>query len=365
MDYLRRVFLVLILGLISASATYGQQKTKNVIIVTLDGYRWKELFQGPDSTKLFGNEFTTQETPVLVEKYWGQTEQERRKKITPFIWNVIGKKGQIYGNEDLGNFVKVTNKYWFSFPGYSEMFTGYADPAINSNEYPPNPNVNVLEFINKQPGFKGKVAAFASWYAMDNILNKERSGFLINSGWTEMRGNDLSATQRVVSEMQRYSPTVIGGLGERIDVITYMLAREYLRKNHPRVLYVSFGFTDAFAHKGKYDYYLDAAHHADAMIANLWETIQKDPFYRNKTTLFITTDHGRGYGKKWKSHNAKTPHSDEIWFAVMGPDTPSRGEIKQKQQLHQCQFAQTIAHFLGLNFSADHPICPALSGVIQ
>lgn len=48
---------------------------------------------------------------------------------------------------------------------------------------------------------------------------------------------------------------------------------------------------------------------------------------KNKTTLFITVDHGRGdiEKEKWTSHNNKIQDAHEIWFAVMGPDTPVRG----------------------------------------
>jgi hypothetical protein len=38
--------------------------------------------------------------------------------------------------------------------------TGYADTLINSNHYPENPNVTILEYLNKQPKINGKVVAF-------------------------------------------------------------------------------------------------------------------------------------------------------------------------------------------------------------
>jgi hypothetical protein len=76
--------------------------------------------------------------------------------------------------------VNVQNTYWFSYPGRSESFTGYFDPAVNSNEYPDNPNTNVLEYIDQQPGFHGKVVTFASGDAVARILNRNRNGMLVN-----------------------------------------------------------------------------------------------------------------------------------------------------------------------------------------
>ena len=43
----------------------------------------------------------------------------------------------------LGNLVNTANPHWFSYPGYSEIMTGYPDPAINSNSYEPNPHVSL------------------------------------------------------------------------------------------------------------------------------------------------------------------------------------------------------------------------------
>jgi hypothetical protein len=48
------------------------------------------------------------------------------------MWSVA--KGQI-GNRALGNKVNNANPYWFSYPGYNEIMTGYADTLINSNHY--------------------------------------------------------------------------------------------------------------------------------------------------------------------------------------------------------------------------------------
>jgi hypothetical protein len=42
---------------------------------------------------------------------------------------------------------------------------------------------------------------------------------------------------------------------------------------------------------------LDAGHQVDAWIKQLWNFVQTDPQYKNKTAILITTDHGRG-GKK-------------------------------------------------------------------
>jgi len=358
-----KFFLFFLLFTFVCTASFAQQRTKKLIVITLDGYRWKELFRGADSSLLLNKEFTSQDSASIIKKYWGENIQKRREKLMPFFWNIIAKKGQVYGNRDYGNYVDVTNRYWFSYPGYNEIFTGYADTLIYSNEYPDNPHKNVLEFINKLPKYKNKVAVFTSWDAFPRILNEKRSGLLINSSYSDVIGK-LNQTQKDLNRQQHYIPKIFGN-AERLDVLTYFMAKAYLQQNHPKVLYLSFNDTDAFAHQGKYDSYLDAANYSDAMISDLWEYLQSDPFYKDQTTFFITVDHGRGKGVEWKHHNSRIEYANETWFAVMGPDTKPLGEIKNSGQIFQNQYAKTIAAFLGLNFPSVNPVGIEIKSVLN
>lgn len=354
-------FLLAIIGLLPLKAQ--DLKTKNVVIITFDGYRWKELFEGADSLNLFGKKFTKQDSAWRVRKYWAKTAAERREKLMPFIWNTVAKKGQLFGNRNLGNHVEVKNKFWFSFPGYNELFTGYPDSLINSNAHPANHNLNVLEFLNHKPAFKGKVASFTSWDTFAKILNAERSGFPINAGYANMKGEKLSEVQQMLNDMMWWLPKDYG-MGERHDAITYAFAKEYVKLNHPRVLQLSFIETDALAHDGRYDFYLDAANYNDKMIADLWNFMQNDPFYKDQTTFIITEDHGRGYADNWQHHYYTVAHSNEIFFAVMGPDTKPLGEINTKSTIYQNQIAQTIAAFLGEKFENGHEIGKPINQVL-
>lgn len=341
---------------------FAQHKTKNIIVVTVDGYRWEELFKGADSVNLFGHKYTSQDSAWRVKKYWAESAIKRREKLMPFFWSTIVGEGQLYGNRALDNLVNVRNSYWFSYPGYSEILTGYFDPAINSNGYPNNPNHNVLEFIDQQKGFKGKVAAFASWDALSRIINRDRNGLLVNIYDEDVKGPHLTELQKEANLWQHTIPATFGQ-GERLDGNTYAIMKAYVMANHPKVTYLDFGDTDDFAHEGKYDYYLDAAHYVDAMIGDLWAYLQSDPFYKDKTTLLISPDHGRGEGRGWTSHGSEIAHANETWLAVIGPDTKAAGEVKTKGQIYQDQYAQSIAHFLGLNFTAEHPIGKAIESI--
>lgn len=359
-----RKWLLLLLTASMVLKADAQRSTENIIILTLDGLRWQEIFRGMDSAIANNRDFNQDDSQYIHKHYWNEDPGERRKRIFPFLWTTIAKRGLVAGNRDLGNLVNNANPYWFSYPGYSEIMTGYADTAINRNDYPPNPHVTVLEFLNKQPSLKGKVAAFGAWDAFDRILNEQRSGIPVICAFDSTGGKSPTANERLINKMlsDSYRPW-LGA--ECLDVFTHYAAMEYLKTKRPRVLYIAYGETDEWAHSGMYRSYLDAARQVDEWIGEIWNWVQTDPRYRNKTTLFITTDHGRGdvVKKEWTSHNNKITGANEIWYAVIGPDTPAKGELKNKTQVYQKQFAQTIARFLGYTYKAKHPIAAAVEGL--
>ncbi|MGB3799010.1 MAG: alkaline phosphatase family protein, partial [Lewinella sp.] len=155
-----------------------------------------------------------------------------------------------------------------------------------------------------------------------------------------------------LNKLQEQAPRLWGGV--RPDMFTHNYALETLRKDHPRVAFISYGETDDFAHDGSYNRYLDAAHATDAMWRDLWEFLESDPQYAGKTTLIITTDHGRGESpmESWKGHGQSAVGSGAIWLAVIGPDTPAAGEVTEEGQLYQDQIAATLAALLGYDYPA-------------
>ncbi|NCU04728.1 MAG: LTA synthase family protein [Chitinophagaceae bacterium] len=352
------IFLLLII------ANTQAQKVENIIIITTDGLRWQEVYGGMDSAIANNKRFHRGDSAYIFNHYWASTAEERRAKLMPFVWSTIAAKGQLYGNRKYKNYVNNANPYWFSYPGYSEIMTGYADTAINSNDYKPNPHVTLLEFINQQPKYKGKVAAFGAWEAFDRILNEKRSGVQVVSAFDTIAGRNLTTEQKQVNSMltDSYRPW---HEDECLDVFTHHAALSTLKATKPKVLYIAYGETDEWAHAGQYRSYLDAAHQVDAWIKQLWEYVQSNPDYRNKTAIFITTDHGRGDAVKaeWTSHGNSIKDASEIWFAVMAPGLAAKGEIKTEQQVYQKQFAQTIASLLGLIYKANHPIAAPVQSI--
>ncbi|MCC7246887.1 MAG: alkaline phosphatase family protein [Saprospiraceae bacterium] len=348
------------------SSCVQSQTDRYVFVVTLDGMRWQDVFHGADSSLLFNTEYTS-DTAYFIKKYWTPDPLERRRRLMPFLWSVIEREGQIYGNRDVQNNVNVSNGKWFSYPGYNELFTGAPDDArINSNAKIPNPTVNVFEWLNRQPAYQGKVAAFGSWDVFPYILNEERAGFMVNAGFEDRTEGRMSEQQRLLNRLQHQQPKPWLE-AERYDVFTGAFADEYIRTNQPSVCYIGFGDTDEFAHSGDYDMYLDAARQNDQWIADLWRYLQSDKKYAGKTSLLIATDHGRGDAVKsqWRDHNASVKGADQIWMAAIGPEIAARGEVRTPMQLWQKQVASTIARMLGQTFKPAHEVAPPVAEMFR
>jgi hypothetical protein len=325
--------------------------SENIFIIITDGFRWQEVFNGADSI-LINNEKYTPDTASLKSMYWASQATERRKMLMPFFWNVIAKKGQLLGNRELKNKVNVSNIYSVSYPGYNEIFTGTTDISISGNSKKLNRNYNVLEYLNSKDEFNGKIAVFSSWDVFPYILNEERNGLMINSGYEQMENKRSNERVSMINAVQ--DKAITNKTATRYDMLTYSTAKEYIKDHQPKIVVIGFGETDDFAHQKRYDLYLQQANQIDRMIAELWNMVQTTAGYKNNTSFFITTDHGRGNNKKhWSGHSTFINGSSQSWLAMMGPGIESLGERNNKQQMYSKQLAETIARLAGEEFSQN------------
>ena len=368
--------LLIVLAL--AARCFSQQelssfKTKNVVIVMMDGLRWQEVFTGADpkligkrSPRLLGS--SAKRTSQARELFWRDTPTARREVLMPFLWSEFARNGQIYGNRQLGSDSHVKNRMKFSYPGYNETLTGKPDDRrIHSNNVTDNPNMTVLEWLNKKPAFKGKVAAFGAWQVFEGIFDAKRCGFVVNAGYEPLKGARQTPELELLNTLKQSMPRIWED--EAFDPLPFYTALEYLKTNSPRVMFIGLGETDDWAHMGAYPEYLNAAHRDDEYLRQLWSLLQSLPDYRDQTTLIVLPDHGRAGGNLWRLHGWPFPGSGQTWMAFMGPDTPALGEREMVAPVTESQIASTIAAFLGENYNnevvtADRPITAVLRNTL-
>ena len=209
--------------LVLAASAQPAARTKHLFVITIDGFRWQEIFTGADP-QLVANPEYVRDTALTKGMYWDSTAELRRKRLLPFFWGTLAQRGRLYGNRLYGNKVNVRNFYKISYPGYNEIFTGHTD-AISSPNIPiNNKHVNVLEYLNGSSAYHGKVAIFTSWSVFPYILNEARSGLPVNSGYERLDegGNDEAGLIDSVMATMHQTKT-------RHDYLTFCTAREYMR----------------------------------------------------------------------------------------------------------------------------------------
>jgi hypothetical protein len=329
-------------------AAAQEARGDSVLLVSMDGMRWQELFTGAEKDLINPKDDETR------KQFWRAKPEERREAMMPFLWGTIAKEGQIYGNRAKGSHATITNGLKFSYPGYSEFLCGFPDGTIDSNDKKPNPNVTVLEWISKRPGFARSVAAFGTWDVLPYILNRERSGLHILAAEEPIVDEPLTERQKTINDLLRDMEGVPWE-GNSLDIFMFHAALEHLKRHKPRVLYIQLGETDEWAHAGNYDRYLRSARRSDRFLKMLWETVQAMPEYKGRVSLLVTTDHGRGDGSKWTDHGRSTGGAENIWIAMMGPKVRPLGERSKVDPVTQSQVAATLAALVGEDYAGAVP----------
>jgi hypothetical protein len=321
-----RCLPILAVLLVCAPARAAEPE-RRLVLVTIDGVRWQEVFRGADPT--FAAAAGLPARPAGRE--------EARRALMPFLWGTMARQGQVFGDVDRGGAMAAGNLFRKSYPGYHEMLSGWPSLTIFDNRRVPNPDVTVLEWLNRRPGFAGRVAAFTAWEVFDDILNVKRSGLPVSrGGGAEQPGAETPPWKEAV-----------------YDAVPFRGALQHLRDKQPRVLYLALNDSDEWAHLGRYDRYLEAIHRADGWVGELWQALQALPAYRGRTSLIVTTDHGRGEAAgTWQRHGLDAPGSERAWLAVLGPDTAALGERPECPALSLAQVAATLAALVGEDFNA-------------
>lgn len=335
----------------------------NVVMITFDGLRWQELFRGLD-LELAKHEQFSEQSDRLMENYWSDDPDSRAEKIFPFLHGTVISQGTVIGNRDKGSCAQVSNPWYFSYPGYSEILTGVVNVAINSNGKIWNPEKTIHELLNSNPEFTGRSAAFGSWDVFPYIFNVQRSGVFVNA--FEPLENPVGEVEVLLNQLHREIPPPWPTV--RNDAFTHNFALSYLRREQPRLLFISYGETDDFAHDAKYDEYIFAAERTDAFVKDVWETLQAIDHYRDNTVLFISVDHGRGEEpiETWLHHASMRSldgymsslaryeqgivGSDATWMAAMGPGIANNGSLATDECLTSDRIASTLMQVLGEDY---------------
>ena len=299
--------LLVVLGfLLSASfAAFAQTpatadtRTQNVILVVTDGLRWQEVFGGADSMLVFGDPRRLGgETAVVSREILEAGAAARREVLLPFLWGTVAREGQIFGNRAGGSSMAVTNGLKFSIPLQRNAFR-FVDPRIDRNDFGPNPNVTVFEWLNRQPRLRGRVAAYATWDAFADIFARQRTGVMVHAGWEPPYATPRSASDSLLNRL--YATTFRMWDNNAYDSFTHAVAMRDLEARRPRVVFIGYGIPMTCAFR-PYDRLLGSRARWTATCSAL-SFAQTQPGLSGRTTLIVTTDHA------WPHRDRLTDHA--------------------------------------------------------
>ncbi len=144
------------------------------------------------------------------------------------------------------------------------------------------------------------------------------------------------------------------------DELSVYIAKQLMRQLAPSLLWVTLHDID-IAHSGTFSLYLDGIRRSDRLCAELWQAIQKDPEYANKTTMFILPDFGRDSdidsgGNGFQHHRTGDAVSRTTWMMVLGPDVKQNAIVDRR--VESTDLIPTLGVYFGFDprFSTGKPI---------
>jgi len=309
-----------------------------VIVVALDGARFREIFASADPD-LAG----AQNLPEARQKDAGQ--------LMPHLHALIGAAGAALGAPGHGATISASGPDFVSLPGYAEIFSGRRVTSCRDNGCQGSGAPSIADELAEAPA-GWKTAVVTSWPDIARVASKSER-VTVSAG--RHAGSTRSRFERdstVRAALERAEPTAPWpGNGDfRRDRYTAELALAYLKAEQPDFMFVGLGETDEFAHQGNYAGYLDALSEADHYIGELAAALDGRAAQGVSTALFVTADHGRAAG--FREHGRPFPESARVWLVAAGSAIEARGFVAAPAARRLADIAPTLRTLFGL--PADH-----------
>lgn len=250
----------------------------------------------------------------------------------PYISGVLAKEG-VVGT----NFFNLGDTY--TSAGHTSLTTGFYQAIDNAGlEFPRNPSI--FQFWNQVYRYEG----VKSWI----IASKDKLDLLANCAnpyWSS-----------------KYTPSANTGIdgrglgsGYREDSLTLKEAFSIVKTYHPSMVLINFRDPDYSAHSGDWKQYIAAINRTDQYIYRLWNFLQTDSMYRNRTTLWVTSDHGRhldSVADGFVGHGDGCAGCRHLCFLALGPDF-FRGKIV-KSERSLIDIPATVAALMGFELPGSN-----------
>lgn len=281
-----------------------------VVVVTLDGVRWHEVFEGVDSRLAASHGLSAHEVVGAAE-------------LTPNMHRIVATHGSALGAPGKGATISASGPNFVSLPGYAELLSGRRTTRCRDNQCTGSGARTLLDDFSAIPGRGSQVAMFTSW-------------------------PDIA---RVASERGPVAEPLPRNAGFRADALTADLAIAHLKAHPPRFMFLGLGEPDEFGHQNDYAGYLNALRRADARIAEIDEELTRLAGHGTRTALFVTADHGRA--DSFVEHGSTFPESARVWLIAAGSALRAAGFVEAPTQRRLADLAPTVRQLAGLPRDLD------------
>jgi len=282
----------------SSQAVGTQYRTRNVFIVCIDGIRGTEAFDAEDPAEYIPN-----------------------------MWNHLRSQGSLYRN-----FYNLGATY--TTPGNSTILDG------------------CWEFMQNNSGWRAFRPGYPTVFEYYRYSNPQVAQ---NKVWAVVGHNNLYYAN--FSEHPLYGQAYGAALdfpaeGWRSDGLTWSRMQSIMDQHHPSLVFLHLVEVDKRGHDepetGNWSWYLQTIRQADQIVYDLWNKIQSDAYYRDQTTLLVTTDHGRhddAHGG-FANHCGICEGCKRLFLLALGPDIRA-GQVYTdfRQQTDVCPTVGELMRF--------------------
>jgi len=281
-----------------------------IVLVTLDGVRWHEIFEGVDARLAASHGLPPSEVVGAAE-------------LTPELHRIVATHGAALGAPGHGAAISASGPNFVSLPGYAELLSGRRATRCQDNQCSGGGARTLLDDFSAGAARSAQVALFSSWPEIARVAS--------------VRG--------VVAEPIPRSPTF------RSDALTADLAIAHLKAHPPRFMFLGLGEPDEFGHRNDYAGYLNAVRRADARIAEVAQELTRLAARGTRTALFVTADHGRA--DNFVEHGSTYPESARVWLIAAGSAVRASGFVAAQRQRRLADLAPTVRQIAGLPRDLD------------
>jgi hypothetical protein len=281
----RTLLLILSCILIYGNYAYGEFKAKNVVIVIGDQFRHDESFG------------------------------DRTHQLIPHLWNDLVPNGS-------------TSVTFYGVPSFMVLvhlatLTGSWNDIrrLKPQDYPDQPTM--FEYFRKGLGKDEKSCYFITSKPEFNYMNYSNH---------EDYGEDYAATVAFTKEKNN-------------DDELYTTLVAYMKKNHPNLIFVILGGAKSFNKKKRpeeVERYRKNLTAMDNNIYKIWQAIQADEIYKDKTDFFFLNDHGDLMDHEDCDDECKR----YLVMVAIGPDIKKNYQSTDKyRQVNVCATVGKILNF--------------------